>query len=68
MALEFTLNGEPISLDVDPDMPLLWAIRDLAGLTGTKAQEKPQNHSEGIWHRDVPTAEGRERAKIAIFA
>jgi len=36
MALEFTLNGEPISLDVDPDMPLLWAIRDLVGLTGTK--------------------------------
>ena len=36
MALEFTLNGEPISLDVDPDMPLLWAIRDVAGLTGTK--------------------------------
>ncbi|MCP5090647.1 MAG: (2Fe-2S)-binding protein [Gammaproteobacteria bacterium] len=36
MALRFTLNGEPISLDVDPDMPLLWAIRDLAGLTGTK--------------------------------
>jgi isoquinoline 1-oxidoreductase alpha subunit len=23
-------------LDVDPDMPLLWAIRDIAGLTGTK--------------------------------
>ena len=36
MALEFTLNGEPISLDVDPNMPLLWAIRDLVGLTGTK--------------------------------
>jgi len=29
MALKFTLNGEPVSLDVDPDMPLLWAIRDL---------------------------------------
>ena len=36
MALEFTLNGEPVSLDIDPDMPLLWAIRDLVGLTGTK--------------------------------
>jgi len=36
MALKFTLNGEPVSLDVDPDMPLLWAIRDLVGLTGTK--------------------------------
>ena len=36
MAIEFTLNGEPQSLDVDPQMPLLWAIRDIAGLTGTK--------------------------------
>jgi isoquinoline 1-oxidoreductase subunit alpha len=36
MAIEFTLNGEPASLDVDPQMPLLWAIRDIAGLTGTK--------------------------------
>ncbi len=32
----FTLNGEPRTLDVDPDMPLLWAIRDIVGLTGTK--------------------------------
>lgn len=32
----FTLNGEPVEIDVDPDMPLLWAIRDHAGLTGTK--------------------------------
>lgn len=36
MAVEFELNGEAVSLDVDPETPLLWAIRDLAGLTGTK--------------------------------
>ena len=36
MAVSFTLNGKPMSLDVDPDMPLLWAIRDVVGLTGTK--------------------------------
>ena len=36
MAIEFELNGDKISLDVDPAMPLLWAIRDVAGLTGTK--------------------------------
>lgn len=36
MAIEFELNGETVSLDVDPAMPLLWAIRDIAGLTGTK--------------------------------
>ena len=36
MAIEFELNGKQVRLDVDPAMPLLWAIRDIAGLTGTK--------------------------------
>lgn len=36
MAVSFVLNGKPVTLDVDPEMPLLWAIRDVAGLTGTK--------------------------------
>ncbi|MBT8091703.1 MAG: (2Fe-2S)-binding protein [Gammaproteobacteria bacterium] len=36
MAIEFELNGEAVSLEVDSSMPLLWAIRDIAGLTGTK--------------------------------
>jgi isoquinoline 1-oxidoreductase alpha subunit len=30
------LNGEPYTVDVDPQTPLLWAIRDSAGLMGTK--------------------------------
>lgn len=36
MAVDLTINGQSYSLDVDPQMPLLWAIRDIAGLTGTK--------------------------------
>jgi isoquinoline 1-oxidoreductase alpha subunit len=36
MSVEITINGEAVTLDVDPEMPLLWAIRDVAGLTGTK--------------------------------
>ena len=36
MAISFTLNGKPATLDADPDMPLLWAIREIAGLHGTK--------------------------------
>ena len=32
----FTLNGQPAALDLPADMPLLWALRDIAGLTGTK--------------------------------
>lgn len=34
--IEFTLNGKPVALDVDGDVPLLWAIRDHVQLTGTK--------------------------------
>ncbi|NOR28591.1 MAG: 2Fe-2S iron-sulfur cluster binding domain-containing protein [Lutibacter sp.] len=30
------INGEKHTIDVAPDMPLLWAIRDIVGLTGTK--------------------------------
>jgi isoquinoline 1-oxidoreductase alpha subunit len=32
----FTLNGSRRTFDGDPDMPLLWYLRDEAGLTGTK--------------------------------
>jgi isoquinoline 1-oxidoreductase alpha subunit len=34
--MNLTINGKPVELDADPDMPLLWALRDVAGLTGTK--------------------------------
>ena len=34
--ISFQLNGSPVSLDVEPEMPLLWALRDELGLTGTK--------------------------------
>jgi isoquinoline 1-oxidoreductase subunit alpha len=30
------INGELKTLDAPPDMPLLWALRDILGLTGTK--------------------------------
>lgn len=32
----FALNGRPVSVDVEPEMPLLWVLRDELGLTGTK--------------------------------
>jgi len=34
--MQFTINGRPISVDVDAETPLLWVIRDELGLTGTK--------------------------------
>jgi isoquinoline 1-oxidoreductase alpha subunit len=33
---ELTINGKNHQLDVDGEMPLLWALRDIVGLTGTK--------------------------------
>jgi isoquinoline 1-oxidoreductase alpha subunit len=33
---KFTVNGMEVDLDVDPDTPLLWVIRDEVNLTGTK--------------------------------
>jgi isoquinoline 1-oxidoreductase alpha subunit len=34
--IDFFANGRPVSVDADADMPLLWALRDKLGLTGTK--------------------------------
>ena len=36
MAISFTLNGKPTSVDVEPRMLLLWVLRDTLSLTGTK--------------------------------
>lgn len=34
--INLNINQKNYEVDADPDMPLLWAIRDLVGLTGTK--------------------------------
>ena len=34
--LTLQVNGSPRTLDVEPDMPLLWALRDVLGLKGSK--------------------------------
>ena len=34
--IKLNINGRDTSVDVDPDMPLLWVLRDTLGLTGTK--------------------------------
>jgi isoquinoline 1-oxidoreductase alpha subunit len=36
MPIVLTINGRPTTLDLDPETPLLWALRDALGLTGTK--------------------------------
>lgn len=34
--MQVTVNGKTLDLDVEPDMPLLWALRDVAGMSGPK--------------------------------
>jgi len=36
MAIQLTVNGKSQSVDVPPNMPLLWVLRDVLGMTGTK--------------------------------
>ena len=36
MAFTVNINGSPRSVDVDGDTPLLWVLRDVLGMTGTK--------------------------------
>jgi isoquinoline 1-oxidoreductase alpha subunit len=36
MSISVTINGHAHTLDIEPDTPLLWALRDTLGLTGTK--------------------------------
>jgi isoquinoline 1-oxidoreductase alpha subunit len=36
MSMQFTVNGVQREFDGPPDMPLLWVLRDVLGLTGTK--------------------------------
>jgi aerobic-type carbon monoxide dehydrogenase small subunit (CoxS/CutS family) len=36
MAIQFTLNGKAETVNVNPNMPLLWVLRDTLGMTGTK--------------------------------
>ena len=35
-AVKFTVNGKSQSVEVVPQMPLLWVLRDTLGMTGTK--------------------------------
>jgi len=34
--ITLNINGEPSTVDVSPDTPLLWVLRDVLGMTGTK--------------------------------
>jgi hypothetical protein len=43
-SIKLKINDKNYTVEVDPKMPLLWAIRDIVGLTGNKVR---------MWHRTV---------------
>ena len=64
MPISFIVNGIPASLDLPPEMPLLWALRDGLNLTGTKygcgvaACGACTVHLDGVAVRSCQTALG----------
>ena len=43
-----TINGNPVEFDLDPRMPLLYALREAANLTGTKSGGGQEDCSCGV--------------------
>ena len=70
MKINFKINGNPVTVDVEPNMPLLWVVRDELGLKGTKYGcgramcGACSLHVDGNLHRScsypVKLAEGKE--------
>jgi isoquinoline 1-oxidoreductase alpha subunit len=64
MATTLTVNGTPHTVDLPPDMPLLWVLRDALHLTGTKygcgvaACGACTVHLDGVAVRSCQTALG----------
>ena len=63
MKITFKVNGESRTVDAEPEMPLLWALRDLLGLKGAK-------YGCGIGACGACTVQvnGKVRGKIALPA
>ena len=73
MAISLTINGQAHEIDVPPEMPLLWVIRDIVGLTGTKygcgiAQCGACTvHVDGVATRSCTLAAGQVRGAVVTI-
>ena len=73
MAISLTINGQAHEVDVPPEMPLLWVIRDIVGLTGTKygcgiAQCGACTvHVDGVATRSCTLAAGQVRGAVVTI-
>ncbi len=51
MAISFTLNGKPQTVDVSPDMPLLWVLRDQEGQPHRRRHRRRHERQYlPVWH------------------
>src|SRR2546422_8469465 len=48
--ITLNVNGKPMSVDADPDTPLLWVLRDHLGMTGTKRSEEHTSELQSRLH------------------
>ncbi|MEL6344026.1 MAG: (2Fe-2S)-binding protein [Myxococcota bacterium] len=71
--MKFTVNGETFELDVEPEMPLLWVLRDELGITGPKygcgiAQCGACTvHIDGVAVRSCQTPAGRVAGDVTTI-
>ena len=73
MAIGLTVNGKSYEVDAPPQMPLLWVLRDMIGLTGTKfgcgiAQCGACTvHIDGVPTRSCTTVVGSVQGKVTTI-
>jgi isoquinoline 1-oxidoreductase alpha subunit len=73
MTQKLIVNGQTYEVDVPPDMPLLWVIRDVIGLTGTKfgcgiaACGACTVHLDGVAVRSCALAVGNVSGKVTTI-